>query len=117
MDLRGSAAAAAATGELLGLPDPPTALLTAQNEITVGAIQRLRALGRQHEIALMGFDDLLLADALEPGLSVVAQNAAELGRAAAELLFARLDGATGPARRIEVPTRLIARGSGELVPA
>ena len=45
---------------------------------------------------------------------MIAQDAAALGRAAAELLFARLDGVDGGFRRIEVPTTLIARGSGEL---
>jgi LacI family transcriptional regulator len=114
LELQGSAMAAVAAGELLALADPPTALLSGQNLITVGTVQRLRALGRQHEIALVGFDDLTLADALEPGLTVVAQDAAALGRATAARLFARLDGDTGPSRRILLPTTLIARGSGEL---
>ena len=45
---------------------------------------------------------------------MVAQDPGGLGRAAAELLFERLDGFDGPSRRVELPTRLIARGSGEL---
>ena len=64
----------------------------------------------------MGFDDLTLADALDPGLTVIAQDANELGRMTAELLFARLDGADRPVAPREVPTRLIERGSGELRP-
>jgi LacI family transcriptional regulator len=44
----------------------------------------------------------------------VAQDVARLGRAAAELLFRRLAGDRGPAERIEVTTRLIQRGSGEI---
>ena len=116
MELHESEAAAAATAELLALDDPPTALFTAQNMITVGAVQQLRALGLHRQVALVGFDDLQLADAVEPGLTVVAQDAGELGRLTAELLFARLDGDGGPTRRIEVPTALIERGSGELAP-
>jgi LacI family transcriptional regulator len=114
MELHESEAATAATAELLALDDPPTALFTAQNMITVGAVQQLRALGLHRQVALVGFDDLQLADAVEPGLTVVAQDAHELGRLTAELLFARLDGDGGPTRRIEVPTALIERGSGEL---
>jgi LacI family transcriptional regulator len=53
---------------------------------------------------------------IEPGLTVIAQDAAALGRSAAELLFSRLDGFTGPSRRVVHPTTLIARGSGELAP-
>jgi LacI family transcriptional regulator len=47
---------------------------------------------------------------------VVAQDAGELGRLTAELLFARLDGDVGPTRRLVVPTSLIVRGSGEIAP-
>jgi LacI family transcriptional regulator len=116
MELHDSGAASAAAAELLALDDPPTALFSAQNLITIGAVERLRALGRHHEVALVGFDDLTLADAVEPGLTVVAQDVHELGRLTAELLFARLDGDGGPTQRVEVPTRLIVRGSGEIRP-
>jgi LacI family transcriptional regulator len=116
MELHDSAAAAAATAELLAGEEPPTALFTAQNLITIGAVQKLRELGLHRRVALVGFDDLPLADAVEPGLTVVAQDVDELGRLTAELLFARLDGDAGPTRRIEVPTALIERGSGELAP-
>ena len=67
--------------------------------------------------ALVGFDDVALGDFLSPGLTVIAQDPFALGRHAAELLFARLEGDDSPPRRIVVPTRLIARGSGEIRPA
>jgi LacI family transcriptional regulator len=114
MELHDSQMASAAAAELLAGDDPPTALFSAQNLITIGSVQRLRALDLHRTIAIVGFDDLTLADALEPGLTVVAQDAHELGRLTAELLFERLDGDGGPTRRIEVPTTLIERGSGEL---
>jgi LacI family transcriptional regulator len=116
MELHDSGAASQAAAELLGLDDPPTALFSAQNLITIGAVQRLRALGLHRRVALVGFDDLPLADAVEPGLTVVAQDAGELGRLAAERLFARLEGDGGPTRQVVVPTTLIERGSGELAP-
>jgi LacI family transcriptional regulator, galactose operon repressor len=116
MELHDSATASAAVGDLLAGDEPPTALFSAQNLITIGAIERMRALGMHRKVALVGFDDLTLADAIEPGLTVVAQDAHELGRITAEMLFARLDGEGGPTRRVEVPTTLIERGSGELVP-
>ena len=116
VELRGGEMAGDAAADLLAAADPPTALVTAQNLITVGAVRRLRALGRQGDVALIGFDDLVLADALEPALTVIAQDAGALGRAAAELLFSRLDGVDGTFRRVEVPTTLIVRGSGELAP-
>ena len=106
------------TGEaidaLLASPDPPTALLSGQNLITVAALHALHAAGLQDRIAHVGFDDVLLADVVRPGLTVVAQDPEVLGRRAAELLFERLDGYAGPARRVVLETTLIARGSGEL---
>jgi LacI family transcriptional regulator len=65
-------------------------------------------------VALIGFDDLPLADLLEPGISVIAQDPAAIGREAAALLFDRLDGERGPARHRVVATRYLPRGSGEL---
>jgi LacI family transcriptional regulator len=111
-ELTDSDAGAAAVRELLDGADPPTALFTGQNLITIGAIRALRELGRQHEVALVGFDDVVLGDLVDPGISVVAQDPYGLGRQAGELLFAK----AGEPRDVVVPTRLIARGSGEIPP-
>ena len=116
LDLSDSRQAHEAAGELLDAGDPPTALFTSQNLITLGGVDALRSRGLLGRVALVGFDDLPLAEALEPGLTVVAQDVAGLGRAAAELLFARLDGDGEPSKRVVLPTRLIARGSGEVRP-
>jgi LacI family transcriptional regulator len=105
-----------AVRELFALPDPPTALFTGQNLITTATLHTLRALGLHASIAVIGFDDFELADLLDPPVSVVAQNVAALGRTAAELLFARIDGDTSPSKRVVVPTTLIERGSGEIAP-
>ena len=102
------------TAALLGGKNPPTALFTGQNLISMGAVRAIHAQGLQHEIALVGFDDIPMADVIQPGVTVVAQDPLALGRAAAELLFARIDGFDGPSREIVVPTRLVERGSGEL---
>jgi LacI family transcriptional regulator len=107
-------AAIDATRHVLALPDPPTALFTSQNLVTIGAVRALRALGRQHSVAHVGFDDFPLADILSPGISVIAQNIEQVGKTAAEMLFRRLDGDESAATTITVPTRLIERGSGEI---
>src|SRR4051794_33995310 len=105
------------TAELLRADNPPSALFTSQNLITIQALRALHHANHQHQIALVGFDDVTLAEAIEPAVTVVAQDAVALGRAAAEMLFSRLDGYDGPARRIVLPTPLIERGSGELPPS
>ena len=110
----GAEEAADAVRGLLALPDPPTALFTTNNRMTVGA---LRALGAGLSgVALVGFDDFELADVFEPGITVVTQDPVEMGRRAAELLFGRLAGDDQPPARTTLPIALIARGSGELPP-
>ncbi|TMS00670.1 LacI family transcriptional regulator [Nonomuraea basaltis] len=106
-------AAVAATMRLLALADPPTALFAANNFASMGAVVALSRSGRR-DVALVGFDDIPLAECLDPPLTVVAQDAAGLGVVAAELMLSRLDGDKSKARRSLVPTRLIVRGSGEL---
>ncbi|GAA1518835.1 LacI family DNA-binding transcriptional regulator [Streptomyces albidochromogenes] len=99
---------------MLDGPRPVTAVFAGNNRVTVTVVRVLA--GRERPVALVGFDDLELADLLRPGLTVVAQDAARLGRAAADRLFRRLDGANDAPARTELPTRLIARGSGEIPP-
>jgi LacI family transcriptional regulator len=105
------------TRELLLARDPPTALFTSQNLITISAVLALHDLGVQCEVAHVGFDDVVLADVVDPGVSVVAQDPVALGHQAAELLLSRLDGHDGRSRLVVIPTKLIERGSGELPPA
>ncbi len=116
LGLTTSDAARAAVLELLGGPAPPTAVFASQNLITIGAVRALRELGRQHEVALVGFDDVVLAEVLDPGLTAVEQDPYELGRRAAELLFEQLAGDREESVRVELPTRLVQRGSGEIPP-
>jgi LacI family transcriptional regulator len=116
LGLADSASGHAAVTAMMTSADPPTAVVTGQNLVTIGAVEALRALGLQHRVAMVGFDDVALADALDPAVTVVAQDPGAIGRAAAALLFSRLDGEHGPARRVVVATRLLPRGSGELSP-
>jgi LacI family transcriptional regulator len=113
-ELRSPDVAAAAVDEMLALPHPPTAFFTAQNLLTIGGVRALRRARRQREIALIGFDDVSLADMLDPAISVVAQDPQALGRVAADQLFGRLDGDVGPAVNLVIPVTVIARGSGEI---
>ncbi|MFD7556559.1 LacI family DNA-binding transcriptional regulator [Streptomyces sp. NPDC059835] len=105
---------AAAARAMLGAPEPVTAFFAGNNRVTVTLVRVLAAL--EHPVALVGFDDFELADLLSPGITVVAQDAAALGRVATDRLFQRLTGATLPPTRTELPTHLIPRGSGELGP-
>lgn len=101
--------ARAQVAELLDLDDPPTALFTAQDLITMAAVSLLQQRGLADRVALVGFDDFELADLLQPGVTVVAQDPRRIGALAAELA---LDPAGSGVHL--VPTQLVARGSGEI---
>jgi LacI family transcriptional regulator len=103
-----------AVQRLLSLQNPPTALFTTNNRISIAVLYALRA--HTHQLAFISFDDFELAEMLPMPISVITHNPAEMGRQAAELLFARLEGDDRPAQRILLATKLIARGSGELPP-
>ncbi|MCL2653378.1 MAG: LacI family transcriptional regulator [Propionibacteriaceae bacterium] len=104
----------AAATFLMGLDDPPTALFAARNMASIGAIRVLRRLGKLTSVALVGMDRIELSDLIEPPLTVVTQDPVEMGRLATTHLFGRLDGDDSPPERVLVPTRLEARGSGEI---
>lgn len=93
----------------------PEGMFSSQNLVTIGVVAALHELGLQHRIAHVGFDDVPLAAVVEPGITVMAQDAAELGRRAAERLFARMYGDQSPPAVITIPTRLLVRGSTELL--
>ncbi|WP_329454182.1 LacI family DNA-binding transcriptional regulator [Streptomyces sp. NBC_01497] len=104
-----SALAEQAARAMLALPDPPTALITANNRNTVGALRALRDRPEGgNPVALAGFDDIELADMLHLPLTVVSYDAAEVGRAAATLLFERQRSTTPlQPRRVTIATKLI----------
>jgi LacI family transcriptional regulator len=72
---------------------PPDAIFTLKNSATIASFQALQRLkvSIPSDVALLGFDDFELASTLRPAISVVQQPLENVGRKAAELLFAQLD--------------------------
>jgi len=103
----------AAALRLLDRPDRPTAVFTANNFMTVGALRAARSLALRipEDVALVGFDDLDWTTLVQPPVTVVRQPVADLGRVAGERLLRRLDGDAGPPKRIRLDANLIVRGS------
>jgi len=112
--VRSAESAASVVTRLVRSAPAPTALFCCRNSISVGAIKALRAAGLSHQIAIVGFDDIPLADLISPGLSVISQNPSEMGVSIGELLFSRVRGGPSQGRHVVVEPHLIARGSGEL---
>jgi len=115
--LRSEHEAYAAVHEFMQLDNRPTALFTSHYLVTLGAIRALHDLQLSERIALIGFDDIVLADLVRPPISVMAHDPTQLGTLAAERIFARLDGDTSAVQTVVVAAKLIARGSGEILPS
>lgn len=113
-DVRSVAEAESATNRLLASAEPPTALFTAQNLISTGAVRALHLAGAQHRVAMVGFDDFEFADVLTPAVTVIAQDPRLMGQLAATLVFERISGPTRDPVVSVVPTQFLIRGSGEI---
>jgi len=100
-----------ACAELLSLSDPPTAIFSTNNLMTVGVLQELFRRGTKipEEIAVVGFDDLEWAEMVK--LTVVVQRPYEIGRRAFELLLDRFSSSEVEHREVRIPVELKIRGS------
>jgi LacI family transcriptional regulator len=113
-----------AARQLLALPNDlrPTAIFAANNFLAVGVIEALRAaqVSIPRDIAVVCFDDIEIAAALDPFLTVMAQPARTFGTIGAQFLLDRLEPAlpdaaglraTPAPRRVVLPPELIVRVS------
>ncbi|KQX42259.1 MULTISPECIES: LacI family DNA-binding transcriptional regulator [unclassified Ensifer] len=104
----------ACASDLFALPEPPTAIFAANDEMAYGAIHALRRLGRDvpGDVSVVGFDDLYLSKAFYPPLTTVSQPRADIGRTAmSQLLNVLSDGDVAAEPAIVLPTTLNIRGS------
>lgn len=92
-----------------------SAVFAANDLLAIGAMSALVAFGRRipDDVAVAGFDDIPLAQLLQPALTTVSRNELAIGRFAAELLIQRLDGpdADRPGQGFERPFELVMRES------
>src|SRR5262249_926122 len=105
-----------AAGELLGLPDRPTALVCFNDKAAIGALRAAgeRGLRVPADLSITGFDDLDLAQA--PALTTVRQPLQEMGRMAVSLLVRLLERHELDALHVELATELIVRSSTAQAP-
>lgn len=105
-----SESARCAAQQLLGLSAPPSAIMAANNLMTIGAMHALRDanIAVPEQMALVGFDDFDWADFFLPRLSVIAQPVQALGERAVQLLLQRIDSPEGPrqAQRLSATLRI-----------
>ena len=98
------------------LPVSPSAVFVASDMMAIGALKALRQADRQvpQDIALVSFDDIPIASAIEPALTTVRQPIERMGSMAVEVLLTVLEASSeeeAPAQRIVLPTELVIRAS------
>jgi len=104
---------ASAMRELLGRHPDLDAVFAASDQMAVGAMQVLQESGRRvpDDVAVVGFDDSVLATTTVPRLTTVRQPIEELGRTMTWRLLAQLNGEEGLPPSVLLPTELVRRES------
>ena len=103
---------AEATSTILDLPEPPTAIVYANDLMaTAGlALAVSRSISVPQQLSVTGFDDVEISAHLQPPLTSVATDVSAWGRAAATRLLALIHGQEPPEVDLP-PARLVVRGS------
>jgi LacI family transcriptional regulator len=101
-----------AMADLLALDEPPTAVFAASDMMALGAIRAAvdAGLAVPADLSVIGFDDIQLADHMNPPLTTVRQDKAGLGAAAGAALVHLIDGDPVPHSTV-LAVELVRRGS------
>ncbi len=99
--------------ELLNQKDPPDAIFAGNNLITLGALETIHKKGLKipGDIAVIGFDDMIWSNSLNPPLSAIRQPAWEIGKRAGELLIQRIEEPGRACIQMILKTELMIRNS------
>lgn len=96
---------------LLDLPEPPTAIFAANDDMALGVVEaaRVRGLRIPEDLSVIGFDDVTQASIVHPPLTTVRQPLEQMGQIAAERLLALIESPERAVERVVLPTELIVR--------
>ncbi len=102
-----------ATRNLLGLPEPPTAIFAGNDMQAMGVYKALYEAGMRapEDVSVIGFDDLPISRLLTPALTTVRQPVRGMGVLATQMLLRIIAGERLETRRVEVATSLVIRES------
>ncbi len=103
----------AALEELFTSPNPPDAIVAVSDILAIGATQQAKKRGIEipEKLAIIGFDDIPVAEMVSPALSTIHQPAQEMGRIAVELLVQQLTLPGTPNKAIQLEWTFVKRGT------
>jgi LacI family transcriptional regulator len=112
-------AARRAARALLDGPDRPTAVFAANDLSAIAVLRTAHELGLRvpDDLSVVGFDDIPEASREQPALTTVRQPMHRLGTVATTMLFTLLEGGVIDRPEVQLPTRLVVRGTTGPVPA
>jgi len=102
------------TRQLLSAANPPTAIFAINDMYAFGAYAAARDLGISipGELSVVGFDDIVLTEVVQPPLTTIRQPIREITRIAVERMIGRIQGSvTGPVEHQSLPATLVVRAS------
>ncbi len=104
--------ARSAAARLLALADPPTAMFAYNDRWAIGCYGAIRAAALRvgADISVVGFDDIVMTEWVDPPLTTVSQPRMEMGRIAIDMLLSVLRGESVP-EVVVVQPQLVVRGS------
>jgi len=107
------ASGASAMRTLLDRHPDLDAVFAASDLMAVGALRVLREHGRRvpQDVAVVGFEDSVIARQTEPALTTVHQPVEAMGRESARLLVAHIRGEDSPSPLVVLDTHLVVRAS------
>ncbi len=100
-------------GELLLAGPMPEAVVCANDLLALGVLHTLQQAGVEvpAQVAVTGYDDTLLAEMVQPGLTSVRQPLHQLGQEAVRMLLSKLGGEPAPVRELLLTPELVVRAS------
>jgi DNA-binding LacI/PurR family transcriptional regulator len=108
-----STAGEAGARQLLDLKSHPTAIFAIADLLALGALRRFKKAGVRvpQDIALASFNDIPIADLVEPPLTTVSAPAYQMGVEAMKMLESLMAGKRPRRRRVLLPAELVVRNS------
>lgn len=104
---------ATATARMLRLPEPPTAIFAGSDQCAAGVYKEahVRGLSIPRDLSVVGFDDVMIAKWLQPGLTTIRQPLEEMAREAIRMALQLVHGTHIARPRQRLATRLVVRDS------
>ncbi len=96
-----------------------TAVFSSNDEMAVGVMNELRAHGYRipRDVSVVGFDDIVFADAADPPLTTIRQARREIGSRAMAMMIGILSGEQPDEGEIRIDVELVVRGTTAPAPA